>query len=66
MDMIRYLERTVEMIYLDRHHRFTKRRVRVHSVDGRLVRAYCLEQRGPRVFRRENIMAIQPVKHFAV
>ncbi|MFD0868749.1 hypothetical protein [Paenibacillus residui] len=62
MDVGKYVGRTIEMIYLDRHNRFSKRKVKVKSVDGQIVRAYCLEQRGPRVFRVENILAVQPVK----
>lgn len=60
--MKKYVGQTIEMIYLDRHNRFSQRRVRIKSVDDLIVRAYCLEQQGPRVFRQENILAIQPVK----
>nr|WP_150959382.1 hypothetical protein [Aneurinibacillus sp. XH2] len=60
--MKKYVGQTIEMIYLDRKNRFTQRRVKIQAVDGQLIRAYCLEQQGPRVFRQENILAIQPVK----
>lgn len=66
MNMRKYVGQTIEMIYLDRKNRFTQRRVKVQSVDGQLIRAYCLVQRGPRVFRVENILAVQPVKLYAV
>jgi hypothetical protein len=62
LKMKKYVGQTIEMIYLDRHNRFGQRRVRIKSVDDLIVRAYCLEQRGPRVFRVENILAMQPVK----
>ncbi|WP_144933248.1 hypothetical protein [Paenibacillus sp. 32O-W] len=66
MDIRKYVGQTIEMIYLDRHSRFTKRRVKIKSVDGQIVRAYCLEQQGPRVFRQENILAIQSVNRHAI
>lgn len=59
--MLKYMGRTVEIIYLDRRGRFSRRRIRVAAVRGDVVRAYDLDRRAPRVFRIENILAVQPV-----
>lgn len=66
LNMRKYVGQTIEMIYLDRNNRFTQRRVKVQAVDGQLIRAYCLMQRGPRVFRVENILAVKLVNRHAV
>ncbi len=50
----------VELIYLDRFGRATKRTVRLREIDGDRVKAYCLTRRAPRVFVIDNILAVQP------
>ena len=56
----RYIGRIVDVVYMDRSGRFTKRRVQVQSVrDGR-AKVYCFERQAPRAFIIENILAIQP------
>lgn len=56
----KYIGRTVDIIYLDRTGKITRRRIQVWSVRGNIVKAFCLEQQGPRIFQLENILAVQP------
>lgn len=59
MRIERYIGRTVELIYLGRGNRITQRRIIVHGVSGGIVKAFCLERQAPRIFRLENILAVQ-------
>jgi hypothetical protein len=57
----KYVGRTVDIIYVDRIGKFSKRRIQVHSVrDGR-SKVFCLERQAYRVLIVENILAVQPV-----
>lgn len=62
--MIRELQRfmkhnqAVEIIYLDRHGRTTKRKLRIQAIEGRRVKAYCFTRRAYRVFMLERILAV--------
>jgi hypothetical protein len=58
--MEKYINRVVVMIYVDGRSRFTKRRVRIHSVSGSYVRGYCYDHKGFRTFKQENILAVLP------
>ncbi|RAV18849.1 hypothetical protein DQG23_24275 [Paenibacillus contaminans] len=60
--MQKYVGQVVELVYLDRRGKITQRRVEVREVAEEIVKAYCLVQRGPRIFRVANILAIQPVR----
>ncbi|MGG1598014.1 hypothetical protein [Paenibacillus naphthalenovorans] len=62
----KYIGRTIEIIYLGRDNRITQRRIEVRTVNAGIVKAYCFERKGPRLFRVENILAMQPVKRYAV
>lgn len=62
----RYIGRTVTIIYLDRNHRLSQRKVRVLSVDQECMTAYCYSRMAPRLFRNENILAVMPVKRHVV
>lgn len=56
----------VEIIYLDRHGRASKRTVRIHEINSGRVKAYCFARRAFRVFYVDNILAVAPVvKHHA-
>lgn len=57
--MKKYIGRTVDIIYQDRHGQFSRRRVRVIAVQDNAVRAFDLVKRAPRVFRLDNILAAQ-------
>jgi predicted DNA-binding transcriptional regulator YafY len=59
--MNKYIGRVVEIIYLDRSGKITQRKIEVRAIQGRVVRAYCLQQRAPRVFVIDRILAIAPV-----
>ncbi len=60
--MHKYIGSVVSIIYLDRLGRLSKRRIRIQSIKGDLMRAYDYERGAPRVFKCENILALQPVK----
>ncbi|MGG1598883.1 hypothetical protein [Paenibacillus naphthalenovorans] len=62
----RYIVRTIEIIYLGRDNRITQRRIEVRTVNAGIVKAYCFKRKGPRLFRINNILAVQPVKRYAV
>jgi predicted DNA-binding transcriptional regulator YafY len=59
----KYIGRIVEIIYTGKNHEITQRRIEVRSVSGGTVKAYCLERGAPRVFRLENILAVNPAAH---
>lgn len=60
--MEKYIGRVVEIIYLGRDNRITQRCIEVREVQDRIIKAFCLQRRAPRVFRIENILAMQPVE----
>lgn len=59
--MQKYIGRTIEIIYLDRHGRFTQRRIRVYAVRDQNVIAYDIDRQVVRTFRIDGVMAMQPV-----
>jgi predicted DNA-binding transcriptional regulator YafY len=62
----RYLGRTVEIIYVDRRGKYTKRLVQLHAIRDGAVMVFCLERQAPRLLRIDNILAMQPVMRRAV
>ncbi|WJH36251.1 hypothetical protein MJA45_00175 [Paenibacillus aurantius] len=62
---MRFIGRTVEIIYLDRNHKLSQRKVKVLSVDRHCLTAYCYERKAPRLFRKEQVLAVMPVQSFA-
>jgi predicted DNA-binding transcriptional regulator YafY len=57
----KYLGQIVEIIYVDKHNQISQRLIEVRSVQGEMVKAYCLKQRAPRVFKLANILAASPI-----
>jgi predicted DNA-binding transcriptional regulator YafY len=66
-DVLRQLEKwkgsVVEIVYMDRKGSFTQRKIRIMSVRGSLVKAYCFTHKAIRLFRSERILAIVPLHH---
>ena len=62
INMQKYVGCTMDIIYQDRNGRLTQRRIRVQSVHGHTIRAYDFGKRSPRVFRLENILAVELVR----
>ncbi|AEI42518.1 hypothetical protein [Paenibacillus mucilaginosus] len=60
--MQKYKGSMVELIYSDGAERFTKRVVRILSVHGSYVLAYCTERRAVRSFALGGILAYQPLR----
>lgn len=58
---VKYVGRTVEIIYQDRHGKLTQRRIVVRSVQGDRVSAYDIERGSYRVFKVDSILAMLPV-----
>jgi predicted DNA-binding transcriptional regulator YafY len=56
-----YVGRIVEIIYLDRNNKLTQRLIEVRSIEGDTVKAYCLKQQAPRLFKLANILAVEPI-----
>lgn len=58
---VKYVGRTVEIIYQDRHGKLTQRWIVVRSVQGDRVSAYDVISGSYRVFKINNILAMLPV-----
>jgi hypothetical protein len=57
----KYVGRIVEIIYVDKHYKITQRLIEVRAVEGDTVKAYCLKQKAPRVFKLASILAVWPI-----
>ena len=65
MEYRKYVGRTVDMIYVDRSGKFTKRRIKINGITDTCIRAYCYSHGAPRTFNIDNVLAMQPVIHHA-
>lgn len=54
-------QQQIEIIYLGRQGKASKRTIRPLEIVGDRLKAYCLTRRAPRVFVIDNILAIQQV-----
>jgi hypothetical protein len=57
----KYVGRIVEIIYVDKNFKITQRFIEVRSIHGGVVKAYCLKQKAPRVFKLASILAVWPI-----
>jgi hypothetical protein len=57
----KYVGRIVEIIYVDKNNKISQRLIEVRSVQGNMVKAYCLKQKAPRVFKLASILAVWPI-----
>jgi predicted DNA-binding transcriptional regulator YafY len=60
-ELKKYLGCTIEIIYMGADGWLTQRLIEVRAVNKGAVKAYCLQRKAPRVFKTENILAIQPI-----
>lgn len=60
--MERYMGKVVQLIYIDRKRQVSIRDVRIMSVKGELIKAYCLTAKAYRIFNICNIVDISIVK----
>ena len=62
-ELNRYLRlgQFVEIVYQDRDGRLTQRRIRLQSIHGDQLHAFCFTRRSIRTFRIGNILALAPV-----
>ncbi|MDA7026858.1 hypothetical protein PJ311_09585 [Bacillus sp. CLL-7-23] len=57
-------EKTVlDMIYMRRDGRISKRSIIIHQINEGYIRAYCFKSRQTKTFTRENILAVSPADH---
>jgi predicted DNA-binding transcriptional regulator YafY len=61
----KYTGQVVTIIYSDQKKGFTKRRVKLLSIEGDKVKAFCLERQAPRTFLVDSVLAVQPVGGYA-
>ncbi|OXS54995.1 hypothetical protein B1A99_24760 [Cohnella sp. CIP 111063] len=61
MYISKYIGRTVEIVYMDKKDRISKRTIRVFRIDAGMVYAFDTSCIGPRRFTVERILAAQPV-----
>jgi predicted DNA-binding transcriptional regulator YafY len=59
-EIIKHIGKTIEIIYVGADGQITQRLIEVRSVNKDFVKALCLQRKAPRVFRLDNILAIQP------
>jgi hypothetical protein len=64
-NLSKYTSHIVEIIYQGAYGQITQRRIEVQAIVGGILKAYCLQRKAPRVFRIENILAVQPVRQGA-
>jgi predicted DNA-binding transcriptional regulator YafY len=60
-ELNKYIGRIVEIIYQGSGRQITQRRIEIRSITGGIIKAYCLQRQAPRLFRIENILALQPL-----
>jgi len=58
----RYEGRAVEIVYIDKRNRITRRTVVVIDIQGNAASAYCLNRRAPRLFKLDRILAFSPAE----
>ncbi|MEW9669997.1 WYL domain-containing protein [Ammoniphilus sp. 3BR4] len=63
-DLQRYLTsgQLVEIIYLNQQGQISQRKLRLYSIDGDQLKAYCLTRSSIRSFSIKNILALASVK----
>lgn len=55
-------QRPLEVIYMSKDGKFSKRTIIVRSMHDSYVRAFCLHKRQIRSFRKESILSMQCLK----
>ncbi|NHN31209.1 hypothetical protein [Paenibacillus agricola] len=59
-ELKKYLGCTTEIIYIGAAEQITQRLIEVRAINKGYIKAHCLHRKAPRVFKIENILAIQP------
>ncbi|PWW06346.1 hypothetical protein DFQ01_103248 [Paenibacillus cellulosilyticus] len=60
--MQKYVGKLVQLIYIDRKRQVSIRNVRVLSVQGSRLKAYCMTARAPRVFNIDSIVDVELIR----
>jgi predicted DNA-binding transcriptional regulator YafY len=58
-ELQKYVGRTIEIMYIDRHGKISQRKIELRSMGDGVVKAFCLMKESPRVFKCENILAVE-------
>ena len=61
--MEKYVGKLVQLIYIDRKRNVSIRDVRIISVKGDLVKAYCCSAQAIRIFNRVGIIDVELIAH---
>lgn len=61
--LLKVLERQqlVDMIYIDKSNKISKRRIKITKIDNDTFKAYCFSKHASRTFIIENVLALLPV-----
>ncbi|MFD0677548.1 MULTISPECIES: hypothetical protein [unclassified Paenibacillus] len=62
IDLLRYVGCMVEIIYVDRSGKFSKRLIKLRSLSHEHAVAYCYERKAPRLFKISCILAVAPTE----
>lgn len=62
----KYVGSMVDIIYMDRLNKITKRRIKVLSIGNGKIKALCQSVNAYRVFSANNVLAVEPVKQRAI
>ncbi|WP_139489011.1 WYL domain-containing protein [Brevibacillus dissolubilis] len=64
-ELNRYLAsgQLVEIIYLDRTGKTSQRKLKLASIEGNKVKAFCFTRQAIRQFNTDHILAIAPVRN---
>jgi len=60
MDLVKYVGRTVEVIYQDNKGDITQRQVHINKVMNSYISVFCTAANAPRTLRADRILAIKP------
>ncbi|PWV97425.1 hypothetical protein DFQ01_12169 [Paenibacillus cellulosilyticus] len=60
--MQNYIGKLVQLIYIDRKRQVSIREVRVLSVQGNRLKAYCMTAKAPRVFNIDSIVDVELIR----
>jgi len=55
----------VEIIYIDKENKFSKRRILVKAINEKFIRAYCLTRKQARIFKINTILAVDVIRKTA-
>lgn len=55
-------QQPIRIFYVDRHQKISERIIRVEYIDDNYVKAYCYWRKATRLFKKENLLSVGPLK----